>query len=236
MALGGTYMRGGKSTHDSDDNPGYGWFTFDLTADDNLRITRNASTGAAADVGWFVIEFDPRTTLYRSVGTTATDLNTGSHTVEISGSTATFSGDMPTHVGMGDVLVYNNGSDQIAFIHGRTSATVFTVKDKDGDAPAATSAGTAVGVYRAYTSLANWESQTENSNITEPTENDVNPSTDLVTADTVMMVPCYADGVDSSSTVAILSTNWTTGSDNYIKIYTPVGTDEVVDKFIGRFR
>ena len=59
LALGGMYMRGGKSTHDSDDNPGYGWFTFDLTADDNLQITRNASAGAAADAGWFVVEFDP---------------------------------------------------------------------------------------------------------------------------------------------------------------------------------
>ena len=60
---------------------------------------------------------------------------------------------MPTNVGVGDVLAYDNGSAQIAFIHGRSSATAFTVKDKNGDAPAAASAGTAVGVYRAYTSL-----------------------------------------------------------------------------------
>ncbi|MGD9307025.1 MAG: LamG domain-containing protein, partial [Desulfobacterales bacterium] len=224
LALGGMYMRGGKSSHDSDDTPGYSWFTFDLTADDNLQITRNASTGAAADVGWFVIEFDPLTTLYRSVGTTATDLNTGSHTVAISGSTATFSDSMPTNVGVGDVLVYNNGSDQVAFIHGRTSATVFTVKDKDGEAPAAASAGTSASVYRAYTSLDNWESQIENSNITEPTENDVNPSTNLVTADTIMMVACYADGVDSS---VVTINGWTTDSDHYIKIYTPFSTGEV---------
>jgi hypothetical protein len=105
LALGGMYMRGGKSTHDSNDNPGYGWFTFDLTANDNLQITRSASVGAVADAGWFVIEFYPPTTLYSSVGTTTTDLNTGSHTVEISGSTATFSGSMPDNVGVGDVLV-----------------------------------------------------------------------------------------------------------------------------------
>ncbi|MCK4985261.1 MAG: hypothetical protein KAS40_07070, partial [Desulfobacterales bacterium] len=164
------------------------------------------------------------TTLYRSVGITATDLNTGSLTVEISGSTATFSGDMPTNVGVGDVLAYNNGSNQIAFIHGRSSATVFTVKDKDGGTPSA--AGTSVGVYRAYTytSLSNWESQTENSTITEPTEDDVNPSTDLATANTIMMVACYGDGEDTTSANI---NSWTTGPDNYIKIYTPVSLSEV---------
>ncbi len=225
LALGGMYMRGGKSAHDSDDNPGYGWFTFDLTADDNLQITRNASAGAAADVGWFVIDFNPPTTLYRSVGTAAADLNTGSRTVEISGSTATFSGSMPDNIGVGDVLVYDNGSAQLAFIHGRSSATVFTVKDKDGGAPAAAPAGTAVGVYRAYTSLSNWQSQTENTNITEPAEDDVNPSTDLVTANTIMMVACYT-GASIDNDYVIID-NWTTGPANYIKIFTPVSSSEV---------
>jgi hypothetical protein len=164
------------------------------------------------------------TELYRSVGTTATDLNTGSRTVEISGSTASFSGSMPDNIGVGDVLAYNNGSNQIAFIHGRTAATVFTVKDKDGDAPAAATAGTAVGVYRAYTSLSNWQSQTENANIIEPAEDDVNPSTDLVAANTRMMVACYGDGEDTAS---ITITGWATDPDNYIKIYTPVSSSEV---------
>jgi hypothetical protein len=106
--------------------------------------------------------------LYRSVGTNGNNLNTDSRTVEISGSTANFAGDMPNNVGVGDVLTYNSGGNQLAFIHGRTSSTVFTVKDKDGNSPTvftvkdkdgntptAASAGTSVGVYRAYTSLDN---------------------------------------------------------------------------------
>jgi hypothetical protein len=166
------------------------------------------------------------TTLYRSVGITAGNLNTDSRTVEISGSTATFSGDMPNHVGVGDVLAYNNGSNRIAFIHGRSSATVFTVKDKDGGTPAAAEALTSVGVYRAYTSLKNWgeSPQTENANITEPTEDDVHPSMDLVAANTIMMVACYGDGEDAAS---VYIDDWTTGPDNYIKIYTPVSSSEV---------
>ena len=229
MALGGIYMRGGKSTHDSDDNPGYGWFTFDLTADNTLQITRNASTGAAADVGWFVIEFTPSTALYRSVGTTATALENGSgNSLTISGSTATFGNALSNSIGVGDVIQYdsdgNSTIDAIAFIHGRTDSQTYTVKDKDGGAPTAVTGDNDWAIYRAYTSLANWENQIENSNITEPTEDDVNPSTNLVTADTIMMVACYADGVDSS---VVTINGWTTDSNHYIKIYTPISAGEV---------
>ena len=89
---------------------------------------------------------------YRSVGTNTANLNTDSRTVEIVGTTATFSDTMPDNVGVGDALTYNNGSNQLAFIHGRISDTVYTVKDKDGRVPGPASALTAVNVYRSYTS------------------------------------------------------------------------------------
>ena len=163
-------------------------------------------------------------TLHRSVGTSSGDLNVSGRTVAISGTTATFSGAMPDNIGVGDVLTYNSGGNQLAFITARTSSTVYTVADKDGGTPASAPALTAVGVYRAYTSLFNWESSTENANITEPVENDVNPSTDLVSADSIMMVAAYGDGPDTTN---LDINSWTTGSNNYIKIYTPTGTSEV---------
>ena len=86
---------------------------------------------------------------------------------------------------------------------------MFTVKDKDGVTPAAAAAGTSVGVYRAYTSLKNWESQTQNANITEPSEGDANPTPDLVTANTIMMVACYGDGEDTAS---VYIDSWTSGT------------------------
>jgi len=171
-----------------------------------------------------VVTYLPLQPLYRSVGTTATNLNTGGRTVQIAGSTATFSGPMPDNVGVGDVLTYVSGGNQLAFIHGRTSSTEFTVQDKTGGTPIAASGGTAVGVYRAYNSLTNWESRIENPNITEPIENDVNPATDLVSSNTVMMVACYGDGPDTASTYL---DSWTTGPANYIKIYTPTSLSEV---------
>ncbi|KPJ58178.1 MAG: hypothetical protein AMJ46_14545, partial [Latescibacteria bacterium DG_63] len=187
-------------------------YTFTNVTTDHSITTTFTETGATT------------ATLYRSVGTNASNLNTNNRTVTISDSTATFSGSMPADVGVGDALTYNSGGNRLAFIHGRTSSTVFTVRDKDGNEPTAASAGTAVGVYRAYTSLANWESQTENPNITEPTENDVNPSTNLVSANTVIMVACYADGVD---TTGLSIDGWITGPDNYIRIYTPTSTSQV---------
>jgi hypothetical protein len=169
------------------------------------------------------------TFIYRSVGADDTELiDDADCTVEISGSTATFNSAaacvMPDNIGVGDVLAYNNGSNQIAFIHGRTSSKVFTVKDKDGGTPASTLAGTSVGVYRAYTSLANWQSQTQNTNITEPTPGDVNPDKNLTSAFTVMMVACYADAADTN---AVTINGWTTGASNYINIYTPYLASEV---------
>ena len=170
------------------------------------------------------------TALYRSVGTTATALASGtSNGLTISGSTATFDSGLPNNIGVGDVIQYDsdtNGTiDALAFIHGRTSSTVFTVKNKNGGTPTATQAkDNDWAIYRAYTSLANWESQNENANISEPTENDVNPSLDLVTADTQLNVACYGDGEDATSVVI---NSWTTGPTNYIRIYTPVSQSEV---------
>jgi hypothetical protein len=46
------------------------------------------------------------TQIYRSVGRSSSDLNVNSRSVEISGTTADFSGSMPDNIGVGDVLQY----------------------------------------------------------------------------------------------------------------------------------
>ena len=132
---------------------------------------------------------------------------------------------------MGDVIQYdsdNNGSiDALAFIHGRTSSQTFTVKNKSGAAPTATATpDTDWAIYRAYTSLANWEAQNENGNISNAPValRNFDTSTNLVSANTTMNVACYGDGADTGPvTVA----GWTTAVDNYIRIYTPYLASEV---------
>jgi hypothetical protein len=102
---------------------------------------------------------------------------------------------------------------------------MYTVKNNDGGTPTATVAqDNDWAIYRAYTSLANWQNQTENGNILEPVENDVNPSMDLVTADTIMSVACYADADDTTN---VQIDGWTTGANNYINLFTPYLSSEV---------
>ncbi|NIM97046.1 MAG: hypothetical protein GTO24_02840, partial [candidate division Zixibacteria bacterium] len=168
--------------------------------------------------------------LYRSVGTDGDPLASGaSNGLNISGSTATFNTGLPNKIGVGDVIEYdynNSGSvNKLAFIHGRISATQYTVKDKDGGDPTATTAeDNDWEIHRAYTSLENWQSGAENGNITEPAEDDVNPNKDLTSANTIMMVACYGDGED---TTGAYIDSWTTSADNYIKIFTPFWNTEV---------
>jgi len=193
-----------------------GWI---LTSFDNMNNPGNIATP-----GFYTVGNEGPIALYRSVGINGANLNSGGPTVTISGTTATFSGAMPNNVGVGDALTYTSGGNRLAFIHGRASSTVFTVQDKIGGTPTAAPALTAVGVYRAYTSLANWQSQTENPNITEPVEDDVNPSKNLVSANTIMSVACYADGAD---TALVNIDGWTTGANNYIDIFAPNLPSEV---------
>ena len=171
----------------------------------------------------FDVTVNPPTTLYRSVGTDNTDLNTG-QTVQIVGTTATFSASMPNKIGVGDVLEY--GSTNLAFISGRTSDTVYTVASSTGGTPVATGAGTPVSVFRAYTSLFNWEAQDENDAIDNTVEN-FDTSKDLVNDDTVMQVAAYADGPDTFASDVGITSAWVTGAINYIRIYTPVSSSEV---------
>ncbi|MCK5081627.1 MAG: hypothetical protein KAR31_01850, partial [Candidatus Omnitrophica bacterium] len=57
-----------------------------------------------------------------------------------------------------------------------------------------------------------------------PSSDDLLGTTDLVTGNYILNIPCYADGTDS---VAVSIDSWTTGANNYIKIYTPVSPSEV---------
>jgi len=182
------------------------------------------------------------TAIYRSVGAGATsDLNTNSRTVEISGTSATFSDVMPDNMGVGDVLQYQvTGTYYLAFISGRTSSTVYTVQANNGGTPQSTVVGTAVSVYRAYTSLYNSEQGNENDSLNDTVENfddwtaggtkdadDVGKN--LVSADQIWNIACYAgagpDTVPSANNLVIAG--WTTGNGNFINVFTPFLISEV---------
>jgi len=184
------------------------------------------------DIGADESVFIPATQLYRSVGPERTTYLTSSGcTLDISGTTATFGDAMPNNVGVGDAIQYDTDGgavDAICFIAGRTSSTVFTVQAADGSTPTATAAETTWDIFRAYISLSNWESHTENTGIAaglRDFDTAANRS-DLVTDNTIMNVACYANGTTADGSNLNVS-SWTTGTNNYIKIYTPYQTSEV---------
>jgi len=190
----------------------------DIIANNSFDTTNNDSGEGSPQWVFGAIQ------VYRSVGTETMDMNTGGATVEIIGSTATFDMALNGTIGVGDILEYNPGSGvTLAVIIARTSSMIYTVSGTmAGSDPTAAAATTAVSIFRAYTSLSNWESQTENTSFDDTVEN-FDQSTDLTALNTVMNVACYADGTDTGVTIA----GWTTSALNYIRIYTPVSTLEV---------
>lgn len=204
---------------------------------------RNSGTDLSADTNWpFAADFDSQerpgpanaswdigadeagVSVYRSVGTTATNLNTNNRTVTIAGTTATFSNVMPKDVGVGDVLQYQiAGTYYLAFISGRTSTTVFTVQSSSGGTPQAASAGQSVGVYRSYNALANFQAQNENDTLDDTVEN-FDTTLDIYSLNYQVNVACYKDGADQGATNL---TGWTVSPVNYIRIFTPYQPSEV---------
>ena len=69
-----------------------------------------------------------------------------------------------------------------------------------GTTPQPAAAGTAVNLYRAYTSLALWESQDENDTLEDAVEN-FDVARTLVATDTIMHVAAYADGPDTGTSL-----------------------------------
>ena len=194
-----------------------------LSADPNLPVTDDIDSGPRVrpDIGADEFTAIAR---YRSVGVAASFVASGAgNALTISGSTATFAVALPNNVGVGDAIPYDasgDGSiDSIAFIHGRTSAQSYTVKNAQGAAPTPVAGDTDWRLFRAYTTLANWESQSENALIDIAVRNFDNASTDLVAAGAVMNVACYGDGPDGT---AVTINGWTTGPETYINIFTPV--------------
>jgi hypothetical protein len=190
--------------------------------------TREGSWSIGADEG-------TPTKIYRSVGPgNTTALATGQgNDLTISGSTATFDQPLPNRIGVGDAIQYDDdgdgdidANDSIVFIHGRTSATEYTVKTAAGAAPVAVTDDNDWSIFRAYISLANAEGGTENTGIDTNLRNFESWSggQDLVTNGEQWNIACYGDATDSDS---IVINGWTTSEDNYIRIFTPTESSEV---------
>lgn len=171
-----------------------------------------------------------QTQIYRSMqagNTTAIKVGTGIN-LSISGSTATFASAMPDSIGVGDAIQYDATGlgviTNVCFIHGRTSSTVYTVKTAAGGTPTATSADDQDwSIFRAYTSLSNWESGTENTGISALVRNFDGGNRNIVTNNEYWNISCYR----STDATQLGIAGWTTDATRRMRIYTPYATSEV---------
>ena len=175
------------------------------------------------------------TVIYRSVGPSAVgSLAVGtSNSVSFSGSIATFTVALSDNIGVGDAIQYDStgadGVDSIAFIHGRTSSTVYTIRDVAGGIVGNLAGDTDWSIFRAYISLANAESGIENTGIDDIVENfdTWSDGKDISSAGSNEQwnIACYANG--STADVVAAISGWTTDADSYIRIYTPTESSEI---------
>ena len=177
--------------------------------------------------------------IFRSVGPGVTTVlaNGATNPMNISGSTITFTTALADNIGVGDALEYdddNDGdidaSDSIAFITARTSSTVYTIKTASGATPTIPSAADEIhwNINRAYTSLSLAETGTENTVIDADLRNfdSWSGGKDIAASNEQWNIACYANGT-TADTTAVTIDGWMTGEQNYIKIYTPVNSNEV---------
>ncbi|HTW96604.1 MAG TPA: fibronectin type III domain-containing protein [Candidatus Methylomirabilis sp.] len=177
--------------------------------------------------------------IYRSVGPSQTnELASGTATalltIDSAGNTSFSGTTIPDNVGVGDVILYdsdNNNSltaaDDIVFINGRNSNTSFSVQNESGGITATTTTGNDTWmIYRAYTSLHNASDASGNViNSSIPVGFDAfGGAKDLVTDSQAWNIACYADAPD---TTAATMDYWTTGANNYLRVFTPYSSSEV---------
>ncbi|MCP3681135.1 MAG: hypothetical protein GY861_00455, partial [bacterium] len=110
----------------------------------------------------------------------------------------------------------------------RLSDTQYTIRDSSGNVVSDKSSDNDWDIFRAYTSLSNAEAGTENTGL------DANvigfetfvDGKDLVVSGEQWNIACYEDAVDDVGNVNFTG-GWATGVSSYLKIYTPVASNEV---------
>src|SRR3990170_3344298 len=203
----------------NDSNALWGSYGADLDGDADLPVTTNvdgdARHASQPDIGADEFTGSPVTrAIYYSVGTSTADLKSGSPTLTISNGTATFSVAQPNSVGVGDEITYSGTLK--AYISARTSSTVYSVTTAVGSLPANVTNATVNSIKRAFNLLSTAEANSGAASYLG--------ATDLVASNYQLNWTTYNDGaMNDRATVS----SWTTGANNYIRIYAPYASAEV---------
>jgi peptidase C25-like protein len=198
-----------------DGSPPSAYAAATLTSFDANGFTLNWPTNNAALDEILYVAFGAATPVYYSVGTSyPSDLKSGSPTVTLVSGTATFSVAQPANIGVGDEVTYNGGTK--AYISGRTSSTVYSLRTALGVVPADIAGATVNSITRSFASLTAAVAGSSNASHLN--------TTNLVAANVQLNWPCYKDGaMNDQVTIA----GYTTGPSHYIRAYTPYSSSEV---------
>ena len=120
----------------------------------------------------------------------------------------------PANVGVGDQVTYNGAT--IAYISGRASSTQYSLITATGGTPANVGGATVNSIRRAFNSLSAAEANSTNASHLN--------AANLVAGNYQLNWPCYKDApMNDQVTIG----GYTTGASNFIRVYTPVYTNQV---------
>lgn len=205
------------------------------TAGFSYKVT--ASSTGLSSISSHEFDIFPSNPVYRSMGFNSTSaLQTDNSTIDfdIVDNVITFSEDISTNVGIGDIIQYDfdsntiiDTSDKLAVIYGRFSKSSFAVKSITGQSLSNISGVLTWSIFRAYTSFSNADAGIENTGIdTDLVDFDTHSQgEDLVSVDVVWNVALYADSNEIQDRTVI--EGWTTDSSHYLRFYTPFSSLDV---------
>lgn len=196
----------------------------------------NFSDGSI-DVNTINFEINDAITLYRSIGGAGAEISTSGatgFTVSISSGVMTFSGSLPANVGVGDAVeidlddsnTLTGAGDALYFIHGRISNSEFIVRNSLGAVPPDLAANDTWELDRAYLSLNDAETFTDNPRIiTASTYTASNIGS--AGGDNSVHFAFYADAIETANVTVNGFTMGASDGPNYVRFFTPYLQSEV---------
>jgi hypothetical protein len=208
-----TYFRsitpGGRDLHlRRDSKTLWGSDGADLDTDPNLPVTKDVDnqprSATAPDIG----ADEASVVVSYSVGTSVANLrSSGALTVNVAAGTATFSEAQSDNLGVGDEVVYGANT---AYIASRTSSTVYTLRTAKGLDPPNAAGASVSFIRRAFNSLT--LAQTGSFDVSHL------GTQDLVAENFQLQWACYKDAPMNDR---LDLAGWTTGPENFIRIFAP---------------
>ena len=176
----------------------------------NINVTEiftTSSIDGGNNINW---DF-PVVNVFYSVGQNGDDYSSGGN-VSIASGIASFTvAQTAVNLGVGDRLVAGGNT---YYLVSKTDTTHWDVVTKSGTVPSDLSLTVVTSISHEYTSLS--------AAIVGAIDANHLNTTNLVSGNFILNLPCYYD--DGPDGTAVTIDGYTTGADNYIKIYTPNDT------------